>query len=260
MNDDKQKPNLFVRIATWIVDKRNLIFLLYVAALAFCLVSRGWVQVNNEITDYLPEDTETRIGVDLMDREFTTFGSATIMVSNITYEQAEQLADRMEEVKGVSGVSFGDTVDEETDEIDADNRTDYYRSSAALFSITFEGTKDDELSRKAVMELRDRLSGYEVAVSTEVDNDMSAELAKEMQVILVIAAVIILIVLVLTSKTYGEIPVLILTFVAAAILNMGTNYLLGEISFVSNSIAVVLQLALASDYAIIFCHRFSEEK
>ncbi len=260
MNDDKQKPNLFVRIATWIVDKRNLIFLLYVAALAFCLVSRGWVRVNNEITDYLPEDTETRIGVDLMDREFTTFGSATIMVSNITYEQAKQLADRMEEVKGVSGVSFGDTVDEETDEIDADNRTDYYRSSAALFSITFEGTKDDELSRKALMELRDMLSGYDVAVSTEVDNDMSAELAKEMQVILVIAAVIILIVLVLTSKTYGEIPVLILTFVAAAILNMGTNYLLGEISFVSNSIAVVLQLALAIDYAIIFCHRFSEEK
>ena len=64
----------------------------------------------------------------------------------------------------------------------------------------------------------------------------------------------------LTSRTYGEIPVLLLTFVAAALLNKGTNYLLGEISFISDSIAVVLQLALAIDYAIILCHRFSEEK
>ena len=53
---------------------------------------------------------------------------------------------------------------------------------------------------------------------------------------------------------------LLLTFVAAALLNKGTNYLLGEISFISDSIAVVLQLALAIDYAIILCHRFSEEK
>lgn len=260
MNDEKQKPSIFVRIATWIVDKRNLIFLLYVAALAFCLVSRNWVQVNNEITDYLPEDTETRIGIDLMDREFTTFGSATIMVSNITYEQAKQLSEKMEEVPGVSEVSFGDETDDDTGEIDADNREDYYRNSAALFTVTFDGTAEDEVSIEAMQALEGLLSGYDAAISTEVGNDDSASLAAEMQVILAIAAVIILIVLVLTSKTYGEIPVLILTFVAAAILNMGTNYLLGEISFVSNSIAVVLQLALAIDYAIIFCHRFSEEK
>ncbi|MFR5601278.1 MAG: MMPL family transporter [Lachnospiraceae bacterium] len=75
-----------------------------------------------------------------------------------------------------------------------------------------------------------------------------------------IAVVIIVAVLLFTSHTYMEIPVLLLTFGAAALLNKGTNFIFGEISFVSNSVAVVLQLALAIDYAIILCHRYTEER
>lgn len=80
-----------------------------------------------------------------------------------------------------------------------------------------------------------------------------------MNVILVLAVIIIVVVLLLTSKAYLEIPVLIITFGVAAILNKGTNFWFGEISSVTNSIAVVLQLALAIDYAIILCDRFMEE-
>ena len=76
-------------------------------------------------------------------------------------------------------------------------------------------------------------------------------LADEMGIILAVAAVIIVLVLLLTSRSYAEIPVLLLTFIAAALLNLGTNFIFGEISFVSNSVTVVLQLALAIDYAII---------
>ena len=75
----------------------------------------------------------------------------------------------------------------------------------------------------------------------------------------IIAVVIIITVLLITSNTYAEIPVLLLTFGSAALLNMGTNFLMGEISFVTDSIAIVLQLALAIDYAIILCHRFTDE-
>lgn len=85
-------------------------------------------------------------------------------------------------------------------------------------------------------------------------------LADEMGIILAVAAVIIVLVLLLTSRSYAEIPVLLLTFIAAALLNLGTNFIFGEISFVSNSVTVVLQLALAIDYAIIMLHRFLEER
>ena len=79
-------------------------------------------------------------------------------------------------------------------------------------------------------------------------------------ILVIVAAVIIVLVLLLTSQSYAEIPVLLLTFGAAALLNMGTNFFFGEISFVSNSVTVVLQLALAIDYAIILLHRFLEER
>ena len=72
-------------------------------------------------------------------------------------------------------------------------------------------------------------------------------------------AVIVVVVLLLTSQTYGEVPVLLLTFVTAMLLNQGSNFLLGKISFVSNSVTSILQLALSLDYAVILCNHFKEQ-
>ena len=100
---------------------------------------------------------------------------------------------------------------------------------------------------------------YDLSVYTMVGYDENALLREEMTTILVVSSFIIVVILALTSRAYMEVPVLIITFGAAALLNMGSNFLLGKISFISDSIAVVLQLALAIDYAIILCHRFSDE-
>ncbi len=253
MEESKQKPGFFIRVATWIVDKRNLFFLIYAAALTFCLFSRNWVSVNNDITDYLPESTETRQGLAIMEDQFITLGTARVMVANISYEQAEPLEEKLESIEGIASVEFSDASD-------AEDRAAHYRDSAALFDVTFEGEAGDAESLAAMEELKEILSDYDVYISSDVGEDESATLAEEMNLIIAIAAVIIVAVLLLTSQTYGEVPVLLMTFVAAALLNMGTNFLLGEISFVSNSIATILQLALAIDYAIILCHRFSEER
>ena len=77
--------------------------------------------------------------------------------------------------------------------------------------------------------------------------------------IMVYVAVIVVAVLIFTSQTYAEIPVLLLTFVISMVLNSGTNFLFGTISFVSNSVTSILQLALSLDYAIIFSNHFREE-
>ena len=105
------------------------------------------------------------------------------------------------------------------------------------------------------------MADYDVYVSTEVGSEESSaeSLAKDMNIILVLAVVVIVAVLLLSTKAYLQIPVLLITFGVAAILNMGTNYWFGTISSITNSIAVVLQLALAIDYAIILCDRFMEE-
>ena len=85
MKQETEKPSFFVKLATVIVDKRNLIFFLYACALIFCLFSRNWVGVCNDITQYLPETTETRQGLTLMEQEFTTYATARVMVSHVTY-------------------------------------------------------------------------------------------------------------------------------------------------------------------------------
>lgn len=130
----------------------------------------------------------------------------------------------------------------------------------ALIKVSFSNEGNDPVTLKAMKKITEIIEPYDSSVRTEVGKDTAATLAAEMQIIIVIAAFIIVAVLLFTSKSYGEIPVLLITFSVAALLNMGTNFLFGEISFISNSVAVVLQLALAIDYAIILCHRFTEER
>ena len=244
---NEQKTGGFIeKLATFIVDKRNLFFLLYTFAFIFCLFSMNRVQVENDVTTYLSDDTETRQGLVAMNENFVTFGTAQVMVSNITYETAKEIYNIIVNIDGVDMVTF-------------DSSLDHYAHASALYDVSFAGGNFDDISLQAMAEIEDKLSRYDVSVYTAVGYDENALLQEEMNTILLAGSVIIGIVLTLTSRAYMEVPVLAMTFGAAALLNMGTNFLCGKISFISDSIAVVLQLALAIDYAIILCHRFSDE-
>ena len=234
------------KLSAFIVDKRSIFFLIYVFAFLFCIFSMGWVEVENDVTAYLPDGTETRLGIEAMNENFTMFGTAQVMVNNITYEKAEELYDELSAIDGISMVVFDDS-------------PDHYVQASALYDLNFAGGNFDEISLNALTETRELLEGYDVSIYTAVGEDMNEMLDGEMSTILVVAVVLILVVLTLTSRAYMEVPVLLITFGAAALLNMGTNFLYGKISFISDSVAVVLQLALALDYAIILCHRFSDE-
>lgn len=234
------------RLAAFIVEKRYLFFLLYVFAILFCLFSMNWVMVENDVTTYLPGDTETRQGLTVMNENFVTFASARVMVSNVTFGTAEEISGVIEGIPGVDRVEF-------------DSSGEHYKDAAALYDVSFTGETADKESIEAVEEIREKLSAYDLYIDTLVGYDENALLRQEMNTILAVGVVIIIVVLVLTSRAYAEVPVLMITFGVAALLNMGTNFLYGKISFISDSIASVLQLALAIDYAIILCHRFSDE-
>ncbi len=246
MKSEKAQNGFIRKLATFIVEKKTLFFLLYGFALIFSLFSMNWVEVENDVTTYLPADTETRQGIVAMNENFTTYATARVMVSNITYETAEQIRDILQDVEGIQIVSFDDS-------------EDHYRNASALYDLNFSGEIDDPICAKAMETIQEQLSGYDVSYDTMIGRDEIAELQKEMAVILLVAVAIIILVLTLTSRSYAEVPVLLITFGSAALLNKGTDFLCGKISFISNSIAVVLQLALAIDYAIILCHRFSDE-
>ena len=151
MKKEIEKPSFFTRLAAVIVDKRNLIFFLYTAAAVFCLFSRNWVRVCNDITKYLPDTTETRQGLTLMDEEFTTFATARIMVSHVTYDIAADLAEKMEEIEGVTSATLGDT---DTPE----DMAKYFKGADALISVTFAGEEDDPVSLAALNAIHQQLA------------------------------------------------------------------------------------------------------
>ena len=256
MEEKKTSENFMVKLAAFIVNKRKAFIALFALACVYSAVSISKVGVVNDLTEYLPETTETRQGLDIMNREFTTFGSAKVLVSNITYDKALALSKEIGDIRGISGVTFFDQEEEHNED---EKLEDTYKDASALYSITFEEEEDTELSQAAMAQLRETLEGYSSYVYTTVDKDDAAALKEDMRVIVVIVIFIILVVLLFTSKTYMEIVIFLAVFGVAALLNMGTNYWFGEISFVTNAVWAVLQLALAIDYAIILFHRFMEE-
>lgn len=257
MSEEKKSNNIMVKIATFIVDKRKAFLILFVLAGIYCALSVSKVKVNDDLTAYLPDTTETRQGLTIMEDEFITFGTAKVMVANVTYDKALELAHDMEEIKGVTEVKFYDQEDDTYSEADL---TDYYKNSAALYSITFDGEEDTDTARHAMMEIREYLSPYDTYVYSTVGKNDSADLQNDISQIMVVVVLIIVGVLLFTSKTYIEVVIFLMVFGMAAILNMGTNYWFGEISFVTNAVGTILQLALGIDYAIILCHRFMEER
>lgn len=245
-NREKKQGSFMMKLASFIVDKRNLFFLITILMLIFSAFSSSWVQVESELAAYLPEDSQTKQALDIMEEQFTTYGSAQVMVGNLSQEQAEELKDQIAGIKGVQSVKY-------------DNTQEHYNNASALYEITFDYDESDDACLETLEEVKSSLYAYDLYISTELGNTVQEAIDREVSVIMVYVAVIIVLVLLFTSKTYGEVPVLILTFGAAMIMNMGTNFLLGKISFVSNSVTNILQLALSLDYAVIFCNRYKEE-
>ena len=247
MEPKQEKGNIMEKVAQFIVDKRNLFFLLYILALIFSVFSMNWKEVETDVTVYLNEECETRQGITTMNEYFATFSTARIMLSNVTYDEAKALYDRIVEVHGVTMVDFANT-------------EEYYRDAYALMSVTFEGTDLQAATMSSLDTIKEIMVGYDYTVDTTIGYDQIAELNHQMIEIMGYAVVVIVLVLTLTSTAYAEVPVLGMTFGAAIVLGMGTNFLLGKISFISDSVAMLLQLAMGIDYGIILVHRFSAER
>lgn len=243
---DKGKASGMVKLAAFIVDKRNLVFLLLIIGIIFSVFSTKWIQVENSLTEYLPENSETRRGLDIMEDQFITYGTAQVMVENLSVADAQTLYDELREMAGVQSVAY----DEEEN----------YKNVSALYTITFDYSETDDRCLETLEAVKAQLSGQDIYISTALGNSTAEIIDQEVSVIMVLVAVIVVVVLLLTSQTYAEVPVLLLTFVSAMILNQGTQFLLGKISFVSNSVTSILQLALSLDYAVILSNRYREER
>ena len=100
----KRENNIMMSIASFIVDKRVIVYIFFAIAIVYSIMSVSKVNVINDITSYLPSNTETRQGLDIMEEEFTTYGTADVMVTNITYENGEHIADMIKKIDNIKDV------------------------------------------------------------------------------------------------------------------------------------------------------------
>ncbi|MGN7299748.1 efflux RND transporter permease subunit [Ferdinandcohnia sp. SAFN-114] len=217
------------------------------------------VVVNYNMVDYLPEDAPSVKAMEIMEDEFEgAVPNTRVMIHDVTIQEALGYKEKLSEIDGVSDVTWlDDAIDIKTPIEMADEETveSYYKENNALFSLSIE--KGDEV---AVTDAIYEVIGEENAMAGEaLDTATSQKMAGQESLYAALLLVpIIIIILVLSTNSWVE-PVFFLTAIGVSVLiNLGTNIFLGEVSFVTQSVAPILQLAVSLDYAIFLLHSFSD--
>lgn len=242
-----------------IVKHKNSIIFAFGISLILCFISSKFVSVNYDMNDYLPDDSKSTISLDIMQDEFKGgVPNARIMISNLTIPEALEMKDKLLNIDGVDEVTWLDDVvniTEPIETLDSSIVKDYYKEGSALFTVTINENKRIE----AVNDIRDLIGEDNAMAGTAVNTATATEAtSKEVSRIILFIIPICLIVLALTTTSWFEPILFMITIGVAILLNQGTNILFGEISFVTNAAGNVLQLAVSMDYAIFLLHRFAE--
>ena len=248
----------------FIIRRSRAIEKCFILAVLISAVMAPFVNVNYDLTEYLPDTVQSRQGLNIMEETFGYPGTARVMIKDVTLYEAKAYKDRLEEVDGVDQILWLDTaanVFSGEGFIDYTSIDEYYKDNCAVMDITFDEGDTSRRTSRAIDEMREITGdkGYYVGMAVQ-DKSVAENVQEEMQMILVIGVAMIFLVLCVTTNSWIE-PVLYLTVMGVAVvINKGTNIFLGEISFLTNSVSAVLQLAVSMDYSIFLIHAFTRYK
>lgn len=237
------------KIPEGIVKLKWVFLVLFVALSIFGAVMIPHTKINYDLTGYLPAHCDSSTALDLLKKEFDDKGMAYVMVKDVTPEKAGEIKTRLEKVEGVATVTYVESMN--------------YKNNSALYTVTLKDYDSTAGAFDAVKGVIDTLSDEKAYLSGQSAFSYYTKLETEQSIMKLGIAIVVIILLVMlfTSKTYFELIVLILVFGAAMAINMGTNFLfVNGISYIANLVALVLQLALSLDYSIILLHRYMEER
>ncbi|MGN0575744.1 MAG: RND family transporter [Ruminococcus sp.] len=244
-----------------ITAKPKLVIAVFMILAVCGAILRGLVSVNYDINDYLPEDSRSTVSLDVMNEEFDGgIPNARVMISDVTIPQALEYKEKIESVNGVSEVMWLDDSADMTTPLEMQDEKvveNYYKDGNALYSVTIDEA-DILTAVPAIREIIGEDNAMEgSAVSTEV---ATVSTVSEISQITVIAVVFVLAVLILNTTSWAEPFIILIGLGVAILINMGSNVIFGEISFVSNAAGAVLQLAVSLDYTVFLMHRFEESR
>ncbi|KYG34158.1 efflux RND transporter permease subunit [Alkalihalobacillus trypoxylicola] len=242
-----------------IIKRRKSIVIIFAILTLISVGAQFFVSINYNMADYLPEDAESTIAMEIMEEEFSaSVPNTRVMIEDVSIQEALQFKEQLMEVPGVVDVIWlDDAIDLKIplEMIDSEILESYYQDNSALFSLSIE-VGDEVEATDAIYEI----IGDDGAIAGEALNTATSQkmTGNETMYAALLLVPIIIIILVLSTTSWVE-PLFFLTAIGVSILiNLGTNIFLGEISFITQSVAPILQLAVSLDYAIFLLHSFAD--
>lgn len=234
------------KVTDFIIEKRNYVLTIFIILSVVCLYLSTKVHINYDLTEYLPSTSETRIGMDIMKDEFPELDTSAlnVMFKDLSTEDKNKIKDELENIEGVSSVTYDDS--------DKYNKDEY-----TLYEITVDGADDSKNAANVYKSVKDNYKDYEVYTSGEVATRNAPVLNIAVIALAIFCAMIILIIM---CDSYVE-PFLFLFVIGLAVfLNKGTNIIFSSVSNITTSICAILQMALSMDYSIMLMNRYTQEK
>ena len=234
------------KVTDFIIEKRNYVLTIFIILSVVCLYLSTKVNINYDLTEYLPSTSETRIGMDIMNDEFPELDTSAlnVMFKDLSTEDKNKIKDELENIEGVSAVTYDDS--------DKYNKDEY-----TLYEITVDGADDSKNAANVYKSVKDNYKDYEVYTSGEVATRNAPVLNIAVIALAIFCAMIILIIM---CDSYVE-PFLFLFVIGLAVfLNKGTNIIFSSVSNITTSICAILQMALSMDYSIMLMNRYTQEK
>ena len=253
------------RMSRFIVKRRVLVLIVAVLLLIPSVMGMAATHINYDILSYLPEDLESVIGERYLENDYKLASTAMVTIENMPARQVQDLKEEIKKIDGVGKVLWVDDLTDITvpkEMLPQDVQDIFYgKNDATLVMVTFEDTMSSETTMSAIKSMKKLLDKDCFIGGMAAVVEDTRELVDNEIVLYVTVAVALLMVILFLSLESTVVPLLFIASIGVAVLcNMGTNYFLGEISFITKALAAVLQLAVTTDFSIFLLHRYEEEK
>lgn len=238
------------KMADKIVEKRNIIFLVYLIAVIISVFGIFKTNVNYDMSKYLPDDSSTKKGMKIMRDEFGDMSSITVMFDDLSEERRLEIKAELEAMENVQSVVYYPEYE------------DYQKENHSKYMVTVSADTYSDTASDVLDEIKEKYKDEKLYVSGAVcDNELLiSTIMGEIPVIILVAVVIIFAILFLLCDSWTE-PFLFMGSIGIAIIiNMGTNALLPSVSFMTFAVGALLQLGLSMDYSIMLTNRYMQEK
>ena len=253
-----------LNLTNFIVKQKKLIIFLYIILSLLAFIGSRFVEVNYDLSLYLPQSLNSIEGKNILEEEFGIGGTAYVLIKDESFNEIENLVKDINTIEGIKEVIWLGTVEDifkPEDFMDENIKKEFLSENSNLIQIHFSNPNDSLETVEGVEEIQNILGEKGVVGGpAAVSKDLQYITSKEVIYYSLVAFVIISIILFLSLESFIEPILFFIAIGVAIILNMGTNIVFDNISYTTHSVAAIIQLAVSMDYSIFLLHRYMEEK